>query len=321
MLADLWRRRPALAGIDIGTRTISVVQAAPPARGMQVRILGAGEAPTPPGSFHEGQVLDAKLLGEGIRQAVAQAKISARAAALAVPAQYGFLRRVTFPKMPLRELRATIDLQPERYIPLAREGSVYDVNILPGEAADGQMTAVVAAAPRQSVADLMAACRFGGLKPQRIDLEPLALHRALVVGGLADRAAAIALVDLGASAAKISLFEGEVPLISRVVDMPRSQVEGDFFAGVGTEELFLDIRRSLEFALTQSEVRPSRVYIAGGAGTDEFLLISLTGYLRSYLAGRLAADFQVEPLRAPDLGITQAQMLAFGLSVAPEQMP
>ncbi|HWI65522.1 MAG TPA: pilus assembly protein PilM [Symbiobacteriaceae bacterium] len=316
---DRWlKRRPPLIGIDIGTRTVTVVQSAPSPRGLGVKVVGAAEVPTPRGSFHEGQVLDAALLGAAIREAVKAAKLTARTAALAVPAQYGFLRRVNFPVMPVKELRATIDLQPERYIPLARDGSVYDVNLVPGGAPDGQMTAVVAAAPRQNVADLMAACRSAGLKPLRVDLEPLALHRALVASGLADRAASIAMVDLGASAAKISLFEGEVPLITRVVDMPHSQVEGDFFAGTGTEDLFLDIRRSLEFALNQSGARPSRVFIAGGAGNDEFLLISLTGYLRSFLANRLSSDFQVEPLRAPDLGISQSQMLAFGLSLAPE---
>lgn len=319
MLADLFRRRPPLVGIDVGTRTISVVQAAAEAKGARrVRVQAAGQVTTPPGSLVEGQVLDVKLLGEGIRTALKEAGATVRTVAVAVPAQYGFLRRVNFPKMPLKELRAAIDLQPERYIPLGREGSVYDVNILPGETADGQMTAVVAAAPRQTIEDLMAACRHAGVKPLRVDLEPLALHRELVAGGLAERAATLAMVDLGASAAKISLFDGEVPLITRVVDMPRSQVEGDFFAGVGTEELFLDIRRSLEFALAQSGVRPSRVFIAGGAGMDEFLIISLTGYLRSFLSGRLAADFQVEPLAAPNLGISQSHMLALGLSIAPE---
>ncbi|HYF91775.1 MAG TPA: pilus assembly protein PilM [Symbiobacteriaceae bacterium] len=313
-------RHPLPVGIDVGSRTVSIVQAAPARRGLRWRVVGATQVPTPAGSVHEGQVVDVKLLGEAIRQALREAGIKARTAALAVPAQYGFLRRVTFPKMPLKELRATIDLQPERYIPLAREGSIYDVNILPGETADGQIAAVVGAAPRHIVADLMAACRFAHLKAQRIDLEPLALNRALIAAGLAGRNSSFAVVDLGASAAKISLFEGELPLVTRVVDMPHSEVEGNFFAGVGTEDLFLDIRRSLEFALNQSDARPSRVFIGGGAGGDEFLLISLTGYLRSFLSGRLATDFQVEPLQAPDLGINQSQMLAFGLSLLPEML-
>jgi type IV pilus assembly protein PilM len=309
VLASLLRRRLPVVGVDVGTRTIAVVQAAPrDERGREpgFAIHGAAQVETPPGAIHEGQVLDAGLLGAAIREALRAANVTARAAALAVPAQYGFLRRVTFPPMPIKELRATIDLQPERYIPLAREGSVYDVEILPGLNDGGQMTAVVAAAPRQQVADLMAASRAAGLRPVRIDLEPLALHRALMAAGLAARGTACALVDLGASLAKISLFEGDIPLITRVVDI------------AGTEDLFLDIRRSLEFAMSQSGGRPSRVYIGGGAGSDEYMLIALTGYLRSFLSGRLPADFQVEPLRGHDPGVSQSQMLAFGLSVTPE---
>lgn len=305
MLASLLRRRrPPLVGVDVGTRTIAVAQT-----GAGFSVQGMAEVETPAGSVHEGQVLDARLLGSAIKDALRAAKVTARSAVLAVPAQYGFLRRATFPPMPLKELRATIDLQPERYIPLSREGSVYDVQILPGLNAEGQMSAVLAAAPRQMVADLMAASRAAGLKPVRVDLEPLALHRALMATGEAERGAAIVLVDLGATAAKISLFDGDVPLITRVVDMS------------GTEDLFLDIRRSLEFAITQSGARPSRVFVGGGGGSDPYMLIALTGYLRSFLAGRLPAEFQVEPLQGAPLGVTPSQMLAFGLSVAPEMLP
>lgn len=304
MLASLFRRRTHLVGVDVGTRTITVVQA-----GAGFKVEGTAEVETPPGAVQQGQVLDAALLGSAIREALRAAKVTARAAALAVPAQYGFLRRVTFPPMPLKDLRATIDLQPERYIPLSREGSVYDVQILPGLDTEGQMTAVIAAAPRQQVADLMAASRVAGLKPVRVDLEPLALHRALMAAGEAERGASIALVDLGATGAKISLFEGDLPLITRAVEVS------------GTEDLFLDIRRSLEFSLSQSGARPSRVFVGGGAGADPYLLIALTGYLRSFLAGRLPADFQVEPLQGTALGVQPSQMLAFGLSVAPEMLP
>jgi type IV pilus assembly protein PilM len=311
--------QPTLVGIDVGNQTICVVECRAE-KGRRTKVVGAAAVPTPTGSYYEGQVLDARLLAGGIRSALKAAGTRTRRAALAVPAQYGFLRRVTFPKMPVKELRAAIELQPERYIPFARDGSVYDINVLPGETADGQLAVVVAAAPRQNVADLLAACRLGGLKPARVDLEPLALHRALVGAGLAGADMCVAIVDLGASAAKISLFEGAVPIITRVVDMPHGTEDnaGQFFAGVATEDLFLDIRRSLEFALSQSGARPSRVFIGGGAGEDDYLLISLTAYLRSFLAGRLPADFLVEPVRAPQLGLAQSQMLAFGLSLSPE---
>jgi len=304
MLAGLFRRRHVpLVGVDVGTRTIAVVQA-----GAGFKVEGVAEVETPPGAVHEGQVLDARLLGAAIREALRTAKVTARSAVLAVPAQYGFLRQVTFPPMPLKELRATVDLQPERYIPLSREGSVYDVQILPGLNGDGQMTAVLAAAPRRQVGDLMAASREAGLRPVRVDLEPLALHRALMAAGEAQREATVVLVDLGATGAKISLFAGDLPLITRVVEMS------------GTEDLFVDIRRSLEFAITQSGAHPSRVFVGGGGGTDAYMLIALTGYLRSFLAGRLPADFQVEPLRGGALGLEPSQMLAFGLSVAPEML-
>lgn len=304
-----------MIGIDVGTCSVKLVEteAESPQR---IRVRAVTEVAAAPGEMADGSLVNPQALGGAIRQALRKAGMTADRAAVAVPAQFGFIRRVSFPPMPLKELRAAVDLQPERYIPLGRESSVYDLHVLPGAEADGQISVVLAAAPRQTVLDLMALCRAAGLKPVRIDLEPLALYRALVGAGLTSTQADTAIVDLGASGAKISLLAGPVPVISRVVDTPR-QVQGAL-AGTDTEDLFVDIRRSLEFVLTQTGARPSRVFVAGGGGDDIYLLLALTGYLRSSLGGRLPADFQVAPVAAPDVGVAQSHMLAFGLSLHPE---
>ena len=304
----------ALVGVDAGSQAIKVV-AVKAESSARFTVEGIGSVPTPPNLFDRGQFQDVQGLGQAIREALAQGKIRHRKAALAVPAQAGFVRRIHFPRMPLKELRATIALQPERYIPFARDGAVYDLYPLPADPANPEISVIVAAAPKQAVEALMEASRLAGLVPVRIDLEPLTLFRAAVATGQASRESSTGIVDLGGSAAKISLFEGEIPVISRVVDMPAG-ASSDLAAA--TDDLFWDIRRSLEFALTQLQRPLSRVLVTGGVGGDDYLALSLAAYLRGFLANRLPGDFLVEPMRDGEGRIPLSHMLAFGLSLPPE---
>ncbi len=304
----------ALVGVDAGSQAIKVVEVRAAAK-KAFSLQGMGTVPAPVGAFARGQIQDVKLLGDAIRAALEQAGIRERRAALAVPAQVGFVRRISFPRMPMKELRAAIDIQPERYIPFARDGAVYDIYPLPADPSKAEIPVIIAAAPRQEVEGLMRAASLAGLKPVRIDLEPLTLFRAAVATGQASREASTGIVDLGGSAAKISLFEGDVPVVSRVVDMPGM---GAGERADGTDDVFWDIRRSLEFALTQLQLPLSRVLVTGGVGGDDYLALSLSAYLRGFLANRLPGDFRVEPMRDEEGRIPLSHMLAFGLSLRPE---
>lgn len=299
-------------GVDAGSHAVKVVEVIPSPQG-PFQVVGMGQAPTPPGVFARGQVQDVQGLGQAVKEALAQAKIRSRKAALAVPAQVGFVRRITFPPMSLQEVRAAIELQPDRYIPFARGGAVFDIHPLPPDPSKPEVPVVVAAAPHPVVEGLMAAAKLAGLTPVRIDLEPLTLFRAAVATGQVKGDSSTGIVDLGPAAAKISLFEGDVPVISRVVEMP-----GPIDRAAGIDDLFWDIRRSLEFALTQVQLPLTRMLVAGGVGGDAYLAISLAAYLRGFLANRLPADFAVEPMHDAHGQIPISHMLAFGLSLPPE---
>lgn len=316
MLQRLFRRR-TLVGIDIGSRVVKVVESRSAGRG-RWEVVAQAEEPTSPGSYVGGQVFDAGSLAASVREAVRNGSVRGRRAVLAVPPQVGFIRRMAFPRMTLQELRAVIDLQPERYIPFARDGAIYDLHLTRGEAPEGQMWAVVAAAPRRWILEMMAVAGAAGLTTERVDLEPLALHRAAVATGHAAPNACTALVDMGAGVAKVSLFEGEVPVISRVLDLPPADPSLGSAGQNGIDDLFMDIRRSVEFALTQTATPPRSVLLTGGTGADIHTALALTGYLRGFLATRLPADFRVDVLHDANHTVPGARMLALGLSLPPE---
>lgn len=314
MLAKLFRPPQSLVGVDVGHCSIKVMEVEAPSLD-HINVKHFGMVATPEGALERGQVQDSGKIGAAIREALNQAGIRQRRAALAVPGQVGFVRKLDFPAMPLKEVRAAIDLQPDRYIPFARDGAVYDVYPLSQSPEQKEMAVIVAAAPRQVVTGLMDAAKAAGLMPLTIDVESLTLFRAAVATGQASADRSTAIVDVGGEVAKIALFEGDVPVISRVVDLP---VPADPHEARATEELFLDIRRSLEFAMTQLQKPLARVLVTGSVGSDEHLALALTGYLRGFLAHRLPTDFLVEPMQDSQNRVPLSHMLAFGLSLPPE---
>lgn len=315
VLSRLFRRRPVV-GIDIGDQLVRVVEVKASALS-QIEILGVGELPTPPGSFSGGLMRDPARLAEAISTAISQAGIRSRQAAVAIDPQVAFLRKLRFPVMPAQELRKTIALQPGRYIPIAREAVQFDTAILPCEKDAPEMCVVVAAAPEQAVADHMEVCRLAGLKPILVDLEPLALYRAAVACQLAGPDLVVGILDIGCQQARLSLFDGDVPVASRVLLLPQEEGQPPL-SGQESPELFLEIRRSLEFLLTQLGRPPVRLILTGQTTTDPYMALSLTAYLRGFMGQRLPSDFGVEPIRHPSLLLPPSHMLAFGLSLRQE---
>lgn len=311
---------PFLVGVDVGSRRIKVVEAHARSR-FRVQVKGFGAADTPPGAYENGHVHDPVALGHAIRDAVRQAGIRSRSASIAVGPQVSFVRKLDFPVMPEAELRSVIQLQPDRYLPIAAgEEPQFDLFILPHDPGAEQMPVILAVAPRSVVVGLMKACRVAGLKPVLVDMEPLALFRAVIAVRKETPGGTFAVVDLGDYHVKLSLFEGELPVVSRVLSVqPPSQAEvGTAAAADWTDDLFLDIRRSLEYGLSQTSRPLGALYLTGARGGDEYLALSLAGYLRGFMSHRLAHDFVTQPLQHAFLGLPGSHMLALGLSLRQE---
>lgn len=309
---SLLRRRPSV-GVDIGERWIKVVEVRA-ASATDFTVIGAAVVETPAGAVDGGQVRP-EILAPALRKALLAGGIRSRHAVLVVPSHLSFLRRLAVPALNLAEFRGAVALQPERYIPFARSGAVFDLAPAPPGAEAGERWVMLGAAPRQAVADLQQVARLAGLRPVRVDLEALALHRAARAVGRALPGMGVTIVDLGHAVGRISLFDADLPVITRVLDLTR---EGEHYSLESLEDLFHDVRRALEFALTHSRTPPLRVLITGGKEYDTELGAAMADYLLGFLSNRLPSEFAVGPLAEAGSVVAPAQMLALGLSLTPE---
>ncbi|MDL2345735.1 type IV pilus assembly protein PilM [Deinococcus sp. MIMF12] len=229
LLQRLTRPRPAAIGVEIGTSAIKVVALRP---GAPPALHHAVMTPTPIGSMRDGLVADPQAVATELRGLLSAHGITARHAVTAVPNQSAVTRNIMVPRMERKDLDEAIKWEAERYIPYPIDEVNLDYDLLDDPSQipeDGQMEAVVAAAPSEAVARQAEVLRLAGLEPVVVDLKSFATLRALrgnLLGEHLNRAtlagknytehSEVALVlEIGASSSVISLVRGDRILMAR----------------------------------------------------------------------------------------------------------
>jgi len=233
MLQRLLNPRPAAIGVEIGTSTIKVVAlraGSPPV--LQHAVMVA----TPIGSMRDGLVIEPQAVANELKNLLAEHRITARYAVTAVPNQSAVTRNIMVPKMDRKDLQEAIKWEAERYIPYPIDDVNLDFDLQDDPSTipeDGQMEAVIAAAPTEAVARQVEVLRLAGLEPTVVDLKSFSALRALRGNLLGEHlnkqtlsginyteSNEVALVlEMGASSSVISLVRGDRILMIRNISV------------------------------------------------------------------------------------------------------
>ena len=225
--------RPAAIGVEIGTSAIKVVALR---AGSPPSLQHAVMVPTPIGSMRDGLVVEPQAVATELRNLLAEHHITTRYAVTAVPNQSAVTRNILVPRMDRKDLQGAIKWEAERYIPYPIDEVSLDFDLLdnPDEVPEnGQMEAVIAAAPTEHVARQVEVLRLAGLEPTIIDLKSFAALRALrgnllgehltkstLTGTNYTEAGEVALVmEIGASSSVINLVRGDRVLMTRNINV------------------------------------------------------------------------------------------------------
>ena len=171
--------KETVAGVDIGSRMIKVVQAEPGGPG-RWRISRAALGATPPDAVRDGVVVDRRRR-PGAARAAAGRSIDANGAAAAISGASVIVRHVKMPRMAESVLRKSVRFEAGKYISSSVEDSPIEFEItgpVPGE--DDKMGVMLVAAPNDMVESRLLTLAEAGLEPVAIDIEAFALQRALL---------------------------------------------------------------------------------------------------------------------------------------------
>lgn len=300
----------AFVGLDIGTQAIKVVEVRGAGRSLQVTALAMGN--TPPGSVQQGIVTDPKALGAAIKQLCQKNGIRAgKVVCAAAGAAAVVVRVIEVPKMTPGELAETMKWEVERHIPFPVNDvemayqAIDDPSSPLADPNNPNMEVLLAVAQRDMVAAHLSTLESAGLKPVAIDVEPLAIGRALLnlsTQGLASRN--VVVVNIGASNTDVAIFK------SGILRFPRTiPIAGDNFTRAIADTLGLTMEQAEEekrqYATVLMDViaQANAAAISGGPYDAADAGQSAGGPTPFVFGDNPFADTSVPP-PLPDFGIT-----------------
>ena len=305
-------RHSGAVGIDIGSAAIKVVELSADGANGNGAARAAASAPTPAGAMEEGRIKDGPAVGRALRELVQGAGIRTRRAVTAVNGQVALMREVRMPQLPREEMRQAARFEVERYLPYPIAEVTFDTVVVgdarEGAAAGGKLDVLVVAARTDVLRQHAAALQAAGLEPVVVEVEPLAVARA--VAGRAAPDQVTACVHLGSAVTMILVIEGEAPRVIRTVAFGTLQLLEAAATRLGAtgeapdvlqarlvqaggdvpglreaideslSSLVTEIRRSLEYyGGRYRAVTPDRVVVTGGGAALPGLTASLSSAL------------------------------------------
>ncbi|MDP8956782.1 MAG: type IV pilus assembly protein PilM [Actinomycetota bacterium] len=282
-------------GLDIGATAVRAAELS--VRGYPPTLVRAAQVPLPPGAVSGGEVQDRDAVVAALQDLWRSGKFRSKEVVLGVANQRVVVREVAVPWLEPKELRQSLPFQVQEYVPIPLEEAVLDFHVLEEFEQDARrmVRVLLVAAQKTMINQLVGAVEASKLRPVGLDLVPFAIVRSVGSSDGALDGEDEAIVDIGSDVTSICVHSWGVPrfvrilqsggrevteAISRALDVPTEEAErlkrgldgqdpekAAHAERVASDRAALfaqDVRSSLDFYLTQTNARLSRVLISGG---------------------------------------------------------
>ena len=210
------------AGIDISDRSVKYFEFT--ARDGRPEILGYGEVPIPLGAISSGQIKQSGVLAEAL--AVLTKKLKTKMVLVSLPEELAYVIKMRMPAMPKQDLRGSIELQLEDYIPLPANEAIFDYEICAEPKGEGGFYDLsVSIFPAKDQLEYDKALRQAGLLPVAYEIEAQSIARALLPG---DDKKTIMLVDVGRTRTGIAVVSDGICRFTSTIGL----VGGEYFTSL-----------------------------------------------------------------------------------------
>lgn len=207
---------PPLAGLDISTSGVRLVELADAGRG-ELRLERYAAEPLPRGAVVDGNIENIDQVSEAVRRVWKKSGTRAKLVALGMPPASVITKKIILPAgMPEDQLEVQVESEASQYIPFALDEVSLDFDVIgqaPNSAED--MEVMLAAARREKVEDRVAIAEAAGLTATVMDIESYAARAALdrVAGAKPEQI--IALFQIGAQATHVSVLQNGETIYER----------------------------------------------------------------------------------------------------------
>lgn len=206
-----------VVGLDIGTTHLRAVEVDPGrGRGLPT-VTKVAELPLFAGAVQDGEVAEPQTVSTAIKQLWSSARMSTKKVVVGIGNQRVVVRNLEMPVMSRQEIRNALPYQIGDLMPVAVEDMLLDY--LPTgtrETSNGDVfSGLLVAATKDTVSANVRAVTGAGLAVDVVDLNALALTRALARGQL--QSETVALVDIGARVTTVVIVAKGQPRLVRLI--------------------------------------------------------------------------------------------------------
>lgn len=301
MFFGLFGASEEVVGVDIGTRSIKLVQLKQVKDRYHLVNLGIGQLP--PEAIVDHAIMDSAAVAECVRNLVESQFIKTKNVATSVSGHAVIVRNIFMAAMTEEEVEASIEWEAEQYIPFEISDVNLDFQILGPDPRDpAQIKVLLVAAKKDFIGEYLSVFHECGLTPIVMDIDCFAIENAFQAN-YDQEEDVVALVDIGASSMNINILQDGRTVFTRDIQAGGNMFNDEIQKRIGlnseeaeraklgarlddvqpgmVEEIVADsmahlvqeVQRSLDFfTATSSDSKVERVYLSGGVAKTPGLI-------------------------------------------------
>ncbi len=225
-------------GLDIGSKTIKIVELAKEGSGFKLEGSGiVGYSAKPPDQIIEDK--EAGVIADAVKKLHKEARISGKDVSISLPETQSFTRTIKFPLLTDQEVDSAVKWEAEQYIPIPVEEAIIQHQILERreKTTPPEVIVLLVASPRALVEKYIRIVELAGLSVVGAETELMALVRAL-----APPDKTVLLIDFGASSSDIAIAKNGNLYFSRSIP-----TAGEAFTRAVSSTLGIEYQQAEEY--------------------------------------------------------------------------
>lgn len=269
----LFGKKKSVAGLDIGSSSVKMVELENKSNGLTLSALGFENLPDE--TIIDGQIMELNTVSSVIQSVCSNSRSSADRVVTGVSGHSVIIKNIVLPPMSADELEESIDWHAEEHIPYDLADVSLDYQVT---ASNSDSTNVlIAACKRERIDNICQAIQLAGKQPQVIDVDTFALQNCYEYNYQPRENQVVTLLNIGASTMNVNIVKGTRSLFSRDITVGGSQ-----FTDV--------IQRNLGVSFQQAEALKRGVPNAAD-GVEETAIEPLVGNVTELVAMEIQKTF------------------------------
>lgn len=186
-------------------------------RGNSYRLPVRAEIPVPPDVIVDGELRQAEVVVNLLRQLYQAAGLKQRQPVVALPERHTFIKLIPLDvsETSRQTVGAALAEVAEQHVPYPLNETTYDWQVLPDRNSAGQVQVLLGVAPKDLVNRYLEVMGQAGITPRSLDIESLAMSRATFRPN--QTTGSHVLLDLGRSRSTLTLLRGDIVQFSTTV--------------------------------------------------------------------------------------------------------